>query len=193
MRHCGAVCRCSGLERQGTTGGCSNRWARSKTCIPSKERNKNTFESDAPRELRQPPTYRENHRWQLLAVLCYAVSRFFHTAVTRLALRSSPILPWRNSSIALAEDLEEQLGAGLGQRHEAQFVNDQQFVAGEQLLEALQIFLIAGLDRQADQGGGAGESHAMEDKANKPVPLARDRSEIPLEDGSTQAPVQMAI
>jgi hypothetical protein len=41
--------------------------------------------------------------------------------------------------IALAEHLEEQLGAGLGQGHEAQLVDDQQFVAGDLLLKTEQL------------------------------------------------------
>ena len=63
--------------------------------------------------------------------------------------------------VALAEHLEEQFGAGLGQRHEAQFIDDEQFVAGDLLLEAEQLLLVAGLDQLADQGGGGGEAHAM--------------------------------
>src|SRR5438128_1562812 len=35
-----------------------------------------------------------------------------------------------------AEDLEQQFGPGLGQRHEAQLVDDQQLEVGEHLLEA---------------------------------------------------------
>ena len=37
----------------------------------------------------------------------------------------------RLAFIALAEDLEQQLGAGLRQRHIAELVDDQQLVAGE--------------------------------------------------------------
>ena len=36
--------------------------------------------------------------------------------------------------VALAEDLEEQFRAGTGQRHEAQFVDDQQIQARELFL-----------------------------------------------------------
>ena len=32
----------------------------------------------------------------------------------------------RAALVALAEDLEQQLGAGLGERHEAEFVDDEQ-------------------------------------------------------------------
>ena len=38
--------------------------------------------------------------------------------------------------VALAEDLEEQFGAGLGERHEAEFIDDEQLIAGDLLLEA---------------------------------------------------------
>ena len=48
--------------------------------------------------------------------------------------------------VALAEDLEQQLGAGFRQRHEAQFIDDEQLVGGQLLLESSQIFLIASLD-----------------------------------------------
>ena len=51
----------------------------------------------------------------------------------------------RAAFVALAEDLEEQLGAGLGQRHEAQFIDDQQFVAGDLLLKAQQLSSHRGL------------------------------------------------
>ena len=56
--------------------------------------------------------------------------------------------------IALAEHLEEQLGSGLGQRHEAQLIDDQQFIAGDLLLEAEQLLVVASFDQLADQGGG---------------------------------------
>jgi hypothetical protein len=45
----------------------------------------------------------------------------------------------RSALIALAELLEEQLGAGLGQRHEAQFIDDEQLIADDLLLEAEQL------------------------------------------------------
>ena len=67
----------------------------------------------------------------------------------------------RAALVALAEHLEEQLGAGLRQGHEAQFIDDEQFVAGDLLLEAEQLFLVAGLDQLADQCGGSGEAHAV--------------------------------
>ena len=45
----------------------------------------------------------------------------------------------RATLVALAEHLEQQLSAGLGQRHEAGFVDDQELVAGEPLLEPQQL------------------------------------------------------
>ena len=63
--------------------------------------------------------------------------------------------------IALAEHLGEQFGAGLGQWHEAQLIDDQQFVAGDLLLEAEQLPLVAGLDQLADQGCGGGEADTV--------------------------------
>ena len=63
--------------------------------------------------------------------------------------------------VALAEHLEEQFGAGFRQRHEVQFVDDEQFVAGDLLLEAQQLLLIASLDQLTDQGGSGGEANAV--------------------------------
>ena len=57
--------------------------------------------------------------------------------------------------------LEEQLSSGLGERHEAQFIDDQQFVAGDLLLESKQFLLVASLDQLADQSRGGSEAHAV--------------------------------
>ena len=51
----------------------------------------------------------------------------------------------RSSLVALAEDLEQQLCAGLGQRDEAEFVDDEELEAGELLLEIEQASLVFGL------------------------------------------------
>ena len=67
----------------------------------------------------------------------------------------------RGAFVALADGLEEQLGAGLRQRHIAQFVDDQQFIGGQLLLEAQQVLFVAGLDQFADQRGGGDEANAM--------------------------------
>ena len=40
------------------------------------------------------------------------------------------------SLVALAEDLEQQLGPSRGERHIAEFIDDQQLVAGELTLKA---------------------------------------------------------
>ena len=63
--------------------------------------------------------------------------------------------------VALAEHLEQQLGSGLGQGHEAEFIDDEQLIAGDLLLEAEQLLLIAGLDQLADQRGGCSEPDTM--------------------------------
>ena len=60
--------------------------------------------------------------------------------------------------VSLAEHLEQELGAGLGQRHEAEFVDDQKLVGGELLLEPQQLLVIAGLDEFVDQCGGGDEA-----------------------------------
>ncbi len=46
----------------------------------------------------------------------------------------------RAALVALAEHLEEQLGSGLRQRHEAEFVDDEQLIAGNLLLESARVF-----------------------------------------------------
>ena len=61
----------------------------------------------------------------------------------------------RSAFIALAKGLEEQLGAGLGQRDEAQFIDDEKLIAGQQLLKTHQMLLVAGLDQFADQRRGS--------------------------------------
>ena len=67
----------------------------------------------------------------------------------------------RAALVALAEHLEEQLGTGLRQGYEAEFIDDEQLVAGDLLLEAQQLALIARLDEFMDQGGGGGEADAV--------------------------------
>src|ERR1700677_825266 len=67
----------------------------------------------------------------------------------------------RSTLVALAEHLEQQFGAGFGQRHEPQFVNDQQLIAGDLLLEAEQLLLVTGLDEFADQRSSGGEAYAV--------------------------------
>ena len=54
----------------------------------------------------------------------------------------------------MAEYLEQEFGAGLGQRHEAELVDDQKLVGGELLLEPRQLLVIAGLHELVDQRGG---------------------------------------
>ena len=57
--------------------------------------------------------------------------------------------------------MAEHLGSGLGQGHEAEFIDDEQLIAGDLLLEAEQLLLIANLDQFADQRGGGSEAHAV--------------------------------
>ena len=52
---------------------------------------------------------------------------------------------------SLAEDLEEQFGAGPRQGNEAQFVYDQQLEARQPLLEVEQSLLVCGLDELVHQ------------------------------------------
>ena len=60
--------------------------------------------------------------------------------------------------VSLAEDLEQQLGAGLRQWHIAEFVDDEQLVTGELALQAQKPFLVAGLDQLMHEGGGGREA-----------------------------------
>ena len=52
----------------------------------------------------------------------------------------------------LREHLEERFGAGLGERHVAEFVDDQQLVSGELALQAEEPLLVVGLDQLVNQG-----------------------------------------
>ena len=60
--------------------------------------------------------------------------------------------------VALADHLEQELGTGLGKRHEAEFVDDQKLVGGQLLMEPQQLLVIAGLDELVDQCGGGDEA-----------------------------------
>jgi hypothetical protein len=64
----------------------------------------------------------------------------------------------RTAFVALAEDLEQQLGAGRRERDVAQFIDDQKLVAGELTLQAQQTLFIARFVQLVDQGGGSGEA-----------------------------------
>ena len=64
----------------------------------------------------------------------------------------------RPSLVSLAEDLEEELGAGLGERYEAELIDDQQLEPGKLLLKVEQSSLVPGLDQLVYQGGGGGEA-----------------------------------
>ena len=65
--------------------------------------------------------------------------------------------------VALGDDLEEQLGAGLAEGDKAQLVDDQQVLAGLQLLQTLQAPFVGGLDQFMNEGRGGGEAdlHAL--------------------------------
>jgi len=61
----------------------------------------------------------------------------------------------RAALVALAEHLEQQFGAGLGQRHVAELVDYQKFVAGKLVLQAEQTFLVPGFDQFVHHGSRA--------------------------------------
>ena len=62
--------------------------------------------------------------------------------------------------VAPAEDVEQELAAGLREGHVSELVDDQQADLGELVLEAEQPLLVARLDQFMDQIGGRGEAHA---------------------------------
>ena len=65
----------------------------------------------------------------------------------------------RGLLVALGEDLEQQLGAGLRQRDVAELVHDQYILRDELLLHAQQALVIPGLEQVVHQRGGGGEAH----------------------------------
>ena len=67
----------------------------------------------------------------------------------------------RPSLVALAEDLKEELCAGLGEWDEAKLVDDQQFESGKPLLEVEQPSLIPGFDQLVDQTSSSCGSSSM--------------------------------
>src|SRR5699024_11225541 len=58
--------------------------------------------------------------------------------------------------VPLADQLEEQLCAGLRERHEAELVDDQELMAGELALQPQEAPLVPGLDEVVDDGRGGG-------------------------------------
>ena len=83
----------------------------------------------------------------------------------------------RGALVALGDHFEEQLGAGLRQRHEDQLVDDQKLVVGQLLLQSQESTLFARLHELVDQRRGG-------DGAHRKRPLARGRSQnllLPLE------------
>src|SRR5436305_15329045 len=61
--------------------------------------------------------------------------------------------------MALAEELEQQLRSGLGERHVTQFVDDQQLCGGEILLQSQQAALVPRLLELVDEACGSGEDN----------------------------------
>lgn len=53
--------------------------------------------------------------------------------------------------MALREDVEEEFGSGLGQRHESEFIDDEQLDLGQRLLVAQQPLLVPRLDQRVHQ------------------------------------------
>ena len=76
----------------------------------------------------------------------------------------------RTSLVLLAEDLEEEFRAGLGEWDEAQLVDDEQLEPGQLLLKVEQSSLVPGLDQLMDQRCGGGE-------ADRQPPLAGGESQ----------------
>ena len=61
--------------------------------------------------------------------------------------------------VALRDDLEEKLGPGLAQWHKTQFINDQQVLADQLFLQALQAAFVDGPDEFMDESSGSGEAY----------------------------------
>ena len=76
----------------------------------------------------------------------------------------------RASLVALRDGFEQKFGAGFGQRHEAEFIDDQQMLAGELFLQVQKTPLIARFHQFMNQGGGG-------DKANLQALLAGRQAE----------------
>src|ERR1700724_4356093 len=77
------------------------------------------------------------------------------------AEHARPLVEWqiagddrRASLIAVAEDLEQQLGSGLRQRHIAESVDDEQLVSRQLALQTQKPFFIPGLNQLVNQSGG---------------------------------------
>jgi hypothetical protein len=64
----------------------------------------------------------------------------------------------RAALVSLGDDLEEQLGAGLAEWYEAQFVDDEEVLDRECLLDPLQAAVVGGLDEFVDESCGGGEA-----------------------------------
>jgi hypothetical protein len=79
----------------------------------------------------------------------------------------------RAAFIALAEDLEEQLGPGLGQGYEAQFVDDQELETRQLPLQVEQPPLVPGLSQLVDQSGGRSESSAQSLRRTRTEPSGK--------------------
>jgi hypothetical protein len=60
---------------------------------------------------------------------------------------------------------------GLGERHEAQFIDDEQFVGSDLFLKSQQLLLVARLDQLADQRGGSGEAKPKRSGFSVPLPI----------------------
>src|ERR1051325_3079909 len=77
--------------------------------------------------------------------------------------------------MALAEDLEQQLRAGLGERHVAQFINDQQLCSSKVLLQSEQAALVARflelMDLELMDEAGSGS------KGNRDPPLTGSKTQ----------------
>ena len=67
----------------------------------------------------------------------------------------------RPSLVTLTEHFKEQFRPNLGQRHEAQFVNDQKLETCQPSLQVEQTPFVPGLDQFVDKGGCGSEAHGQ--------------------------------
>src|SRR6516162_10020864 len=81
------------------------------------------------------------------------------------AKHAGPLVEWQVAGhdygaalVTLAEDLKQELGASLRQRHIAEFIDNQQLVTDELTLQAQEPLVVAGLDQFMHEGGGGREA-----------------------------------
>src|SRR5256885_7787715 len=81
--------------------------------------------------------------------------------------------------VALAEDFEQELGAGRRQRHIAELINDQQLVGRQLALSPEQPLLVPRLNQLVDQGSGRDEADRQALLAGGQPPQSKSNVRLP--------------